>query len=127
MVKQEFFEEKSAWKVTNGLGHVRWFNKNWALHRIDGPAIEMKHGRREWYYEGKLHRIDGPAVELGTKYKFWYQMGELHRICGPAIHTINETSFYLRGERFPTKEAFFEALTPEEKSIALFSEDFLNA
>ena len=86
-------------------GCKRWINKAGEYHRIDGPAIEMKHGRREWYQFGERHRIDGPAIESYNEYKCWF----------------------IRGVSFNTKEAFFEALTDEEKSIALFSEDFLNA
>ena len=54
---------------------------------------------------GKLHRIDGPAVECSDGDKEWH----------------------IRDVYFATKEAFFDALNNEEKSIALFSEDFLNA
>ena len=64
-----------------------------------------KNGDKFWKNkEGKYHRIDGPAVEYGEAKRF-----------------------YLRGKYFKTKEAFFDALTDEEKSIALFSEDFHNA
>ena len=75
---------------------------------------------------GKLHRIDGPAVEMGG-YKVWYHCGARHRIDGPAVYDGEVKQFYLRGQYFETKEAFFEALTDKEKEIALFSEAFLNA
>ena len=59
--------------------------------------------------------------------KSWYQNGERHRIDGPAIEYSNGNKFYfLRGQHFETKEAFFDALTDEEKEIAIFSEDFFN-
>ena len=103
------------------------WHKNGKLHRIDGPAVEYGDGTKEWYKMGKLHRIDGPAVEYCNGNKAWWQNGKLHRIDGPAVYNGELKQFYLRGEYFKTKEAFFEALTPEEKEIALFSKAFLNA
>ena len=76
------------------------------MRKEESTLTINKNGDKFWRNkEGKLHRIDGPAVEYGNGAKHWYQNGVLHR----------------------TKEAFFEALTDEEKYIALFSEDFLNA
>ena len=109
-------------------GCKRWINKAGEYHRIDGPAIEMKHGRREWYQFGERHRIDGPAIELTNGTKYWYQNGVLHRIDGPAIKYNNgDKSWFYNNVKFPTKEAFFDSLTDEEKKIALFSEDFHDA
>jgi hypothetical protein len=64
--------------------------------------------------------------EYGTK-RWRNKMAKLHRIDGPAVEYGEAKRFYLRGKYFKTKEAFFDALTDEEKSIALFSEDFHNA
>jgi hypothetical protein len=107
-------------------GTKRWQNKNGELHRIRGPAIEFNNGVKHWYQNGVLHRIDGPAVEM-VGYKVWYYRGAKHRIDGPAVCDGELKQFYLRGVHFKTKEAFFDALTDEEKKIALFSEDFHNA
>lgn len=107
-------------------GTKRWRNKDGELHRIDGPAVESHNGDKGWFTKGRFHRIDGPAVEM-VGYKVWYHCGEKHRIDGPAVYEDEAKRFYLRGKYFKTKEAFFDALTDEEKSIALFSEDFLNA
>ena len=108
-------------------GTKQWRNKDGEFHRIGGPAYESHNGDKGWFTKGRFHRIDGPAVEYGNGNKAWWQNGKLHRIDGPAVYNGELKQFYLRGEYFKTKEAFFEALTPEEKEIALFSEDFHNA
>ena len=97
-------EEESTFTIDEN-GDKYWRNKEGKLHRIDGPAIEHRNGNKAWYQMGLKHRIDGPAIEFNSGVKHWYQNGVLHR----------------------TKEAFFEALSDEEKEISLFSEDFLNA
>ena len=97
-------KEKSILTVDEH-GDKVWRNKEGNWHRIGGPAIEYSSGTKYWFDNGKQHRIDGPAVEWGSGRRDWY----------------------LRGKYFESKEAFFEALTDEEKSIDLFSEDFLNA
>ena len=49
----------------------------WAkLHRIDGPAVELADGHKEWHRNGRLHRKDGPAVESANGTKYWYLNGE---------------------------------------------------
>jgi hypothetical protein len=90
--------------VVDSNGTKLWKNKNNQLHRIDGPAAEYSNGHNAWYQNDLLHRIDGPAVEYNDGKKLWYK----------------------NGIRFENKDKFFEALTEEEKQIALFSEDFLN-
>jgi hypothetical protein len=85
-------------------GTKRWRNKNGELHRVGGPAIEYSDGNKSWYQNGLCHRIDGPAFEYTDGSKLWY----------------------LAGKFFENKEDLFDALTDEEKEIALFSEDFHN-
>jgi hypothetical protein len=85
-------------------GNKYWKNKAGEYHRIGGPAIEYSNGAKSWYQNGERHRIDGPAIEYSNGNKF----------------------YFLRGQHFETKEAFFDALTDEEKEIAIFSEDFFN-
>jgi len=90
----------------DGIGIKRWRNKNGELHRVGGPAVEHGGGDGKiWYQNGERHRIDGPAFEYIDGSKLWY----------------------IRDRPFETKEDFFDALTDEEKSIALYSEDFHNA
>jgi len=97
-------DEESILTIDNKYGNKQWRNKNRELHRIDGPAIETTNGTKYWYQNGRLHRIEGPAIE--------YKDGIIH--------------WYLAGKQFKNKEAFFNALTDEEKEIALYSEDFHN-
>jgi hypothetical protein len=104
-----------------------WKNKNGELHRTDGPAVEYAGGGKFWFQNGMKHRIDGPAIEYRDGTKYWYKNGEVHRIDGPAYCDKDGTKFwYLMDKKFDTKEEFFDALTDEEKVIALFSEDFHN-
>ena len=97
-------EEESTLTI-NKYGDKFWRNKKGKLHCIDGPAVEYWNGDKVWYQNGKRHRIDGPAAEHSNGKKLWY----------------------IRNKYFKTKDAFFEALTPEEKEVALFSEAFHNA
>jgi len=87
----------------DNFGNKLWRNKDGEFHRLDGPAVEFADGDKQWWIKGNLHRSDGPAIELGS-YKAWWK----------------------DGRKFPDKDSFFEALTEEEKKIAIFSEDFLN-
>jgi hypothetical protein len=75
----------------------------------------------------KQHFKDSSVIETSGGSKFFYQNGNWHRIDGPAIYYKDgRKDWWLRGELFHTKEDFFNALTDEEKVIALFSEDFHN-
>ena len=59
-------------------------NKFWYLpskgkdywHRLDGPAVEYRDGRKWWYVDGKKHRLDGPAFEGTEGTKHWYVDGK---------------------------------------------------
>jgi hypothetical protein len=57
---------------TNKFGTKRWFDENGELHRLDGPAVEWRHGSKAWWVNGKRHRLDGPATELASNFKEWY-------------------------------------------------------
>jgi len=119
-------DEESILNIDD-YGNKEWRNKSGRLHRLDGPAIEYYYGDKYWYQNGKRHRIGAPAVECVNGDKIWYQNGQFHRIDGPAIEYTNGIKFwYYRGCHFETKEEFFDALTDEEKSIALYSEYFHN-
>jgi hypothetical protein len=97
-------DEESVLRIDEN-GTKRWSNKNGELHRVGGPAVEYGGGAGKiWYQNGKRHRIEGPAFEYMDGSKLWY----------------------LAGKFFENKEDFFDALTDEEKAIALFSKDFHN-
>jgi hypothetical protein len=55
-----------------GAGDRWWRNNFIRLHRIDGPAVELVSGRKEWWIDGRLHRTDGPAIEYAYGAKSWY-------------------------------------------------------
>ena len=73
------------------------------LHKEDGPAVEWKHGKKEWWINGKRHREDGPAIIYDNGVMFWY----------------------LNGNHFSTKESWFEALTEGQKTKVFYSEYFI--
>ena len=101
---------------------IEWRNEEGRLHRLDGPAVEWETKTRKWYKNGILHRVDGPAIEWFDGSKEWYLDGELHRVDGPAIEwSDGAEDWWLNGELFNSKEAWFEALTEEEKLAYLFN------
>lgn len=51
----------------------------------------------------------------------YYSNGKLHRIDGPAITREELNYFYLNGKRFYSLEEWFEALSEEEKEVAIFN------
>jgi hypothetical protein len=81
-------------------GDMAWRNSEGKLHRTDGPAIVLKSGRSEWYWNNKLHRRDGPAAIYGSGTKVWYVNGFTHRSDGPAILFADKGyEWHLRGIR----------------------------
>ena len=119
-------DNESTLKIDR-YGNKKWINANGDLHRLDGPAIESVYGDKYWYKNGALHRLDGPAAEYFDGTKSWFQNGRLHRLDGPAREYLDGPKEWWRyGIQFTNKEYFFDALTEEEKGLALFSEDFLN-
>lgn len=56
-----------------------WRDKDWKIHRKNGPAIEYTWGTQCWYKHGKNHRLDGPAIIVPQgkdTVKHWYIDGE---------------------------------------------------
>lgn len=73
------------------------YHQNDELHREDGPAVEYPNGVEEYWQAGKLHRTDGPAI-ITPYFKGYYQAGELHRENGPAIETEFADEFWENGK-----------------------------
>jgi hypothetical protein len=116
--------------VGDGRYRTYFWYRYGELHRVGGPALDQIFSdgtfRRSWVYKGLLHREDGPAQE-GSKYKYWYYHGLIHRVDGPAtIVDDMPVQWWLNGKLFEAKEAWFEALTPEQQQKMLFSEYFIN-
>jgi hypothetical protein len=53
-----------------------WRNKYTRFHRIDGPAVELVCGGKDWYLNGYLHRTCGPAINRPNGDIFWFLNGE---------------------------------------------------
>jgi hypothetical protein len=136
-IKTRTFPDKKEWYKDGHLhrldgpaiewasGSEEWY-KDGELHRLDGPAQEFTSGTKHWYQDGELHRLDGPAAEYHNGIYKWYHKGKLHRKDGPAIVWPDGKRWFKDGIEYTNKESFFDALTEEEKGLALFSEDFLN-
>lgn len=75
-------------KVLSGYG----------LHCIDGPAVILRNGDQEWWFQGKLHRDNAPAVILHDGGEEWYHHGLRHREDGPAYNCQDGTSYYVNGK-----------------------------
>lgn len=73
----DFYDSK--YKDFNGVCKFLWNQsirhfKNGVLHRVDGPAVEYIHDRKEWHLNGKLHREDGAALQYaGGDGSFYYK------------------------------------------------------
>ena len=96
------------------------------LHREDGPAYTDRDGTKMWYINGKCHREDGPAVVYPNGRFEWWVNGKRHRVDGPAAIWLGVgIEWHIDGIYFPTKEAWFDALTEGQKEKALQSEYFI--
>lgn len=47
-------------------------------HREDGPAVEWRSGKKEWFFDGYQHRIDGPAVIYSDGTEEYWLHGKMH-------------------------------------------------
>lgn len=83
-------------KVIEDNESKRYYLNN-EYHRLNGPAVEYKNGRKCWFKNGKLHRIGGPAIEDIDTVK-WYEDGMLHRTDGPAIIKNGKKEWYYGGK-----------------------------
>lgn len=78
------------------VGANKYFEKEWVLHREDGPAVIYSDSSEEWWFMGKLHRWDGPALcnsilDMHLE-EWWYKgnycVGETHPFFD-ALRTLN--------------------------------------
>lgn len=67
--------EKIEWKLPDGR-----------LHREFGPAIEWKHGDKEWWLNGVRHRNNEPAIIYKDGYQAWFDHGICLKEIGPIRH-----------------------------------------
>lgn len=59
-------------KITFALGDsVEYRNAKKQLHRIGGPAMELRNCRWLWFQNDLLHREDGPAVYGQGEPEYW--------------------------------------------------------
>ncbi len=76
------FYDSNGILVCEETGKMRhWYNKAGEVHRENGPAIEcLVTGDMYWLQYGVYHRIDGPAVEMSNGSKQWFINGEFQYI-----------------------------------------------
>lgn len=70
----------------------------YGLHCSDGPAVILRNGDQEWWFEGKLHRDDGPAVVLHDGGTEWYKHGNKHREDGPSYDCEDGIAYYINNK-----------------------------
>lgn len=77
-------------------GSKYYYNKYDQLHRVNGPAVEVYSGYKEWRINDQLHRDHGPAV-IDSYSKRWYKRGMRHNEDGPAVvyHDGSMRLYYL--------------------------------
>ena len=75
MSEQAVFDALAYRIEVDTRGNRYYRNAASQLHRIDGPAIELTHGAKFWYQNGKLHREDGPAMVYPSGMWSWYLNG----------------------------------------------------
>jgi hypothetical protein len=93
-------------------GDKYWYDKENRYHRIDGPAVELANGYKEWCFNGLTHRENGPAQEYPNGDRIWVFEGCFHRLDGPAFeYAIGNKCWYYYGERIECQsQSEFERL-----------------
>ena len=92
------------------LGNKYWYNEKRIFHRIDGPAVEYKHGTKEWFFNGKRHRIDGPAIEYYDGDKCWW-------IAGKFIYRLYKTGTTDKGDMSNLSKVMKQSIIDEVLKI----------
>ncbi len=80
-------------------------------------------GRTSYYLGIYLHRLDGPAEIWSDGDEGWFQNGLPHRVDGPAVTGSDGDEYYYHGRLYDNTETWFEAMSPEDKSKALWHLD----
>ena len=97
--KEDFWEALTLHREVFEDGHIRWFNADNQLHRVDGPAVEYPDGTNRWYLNGNLHRVDGPAIEFADGTDHWYLNGKQHREDGPAVENADGSKYWFLNDK----------------------------
>ena len=87
-----------VYRVQKEDGRNIWYCRNSCCHnlkhRLNGPAVELPDGERQWWFHGFLHRLGAPAIEKQNADKEWFCNGLLHRTDGPAIENADGTRYW---------------------------------
>jgi len=91
-------------------GNIYYYNENYRLHRLNGPAVEHIDGYKEYWVDGKRHRLDGPAIIYPNGTEEYWVDDKLHRLDGPAIIWYDGSKeYWINGKELNKKE--FDRLT----------------
>lgn len=82
--------------------------------------MEVVHQLIECPYQ-EIPSLFTGVVKLSNGSMYYMKEHILHRIEGPAVINGLGKQFFIEGKRFSDKEDWFNALSEEEKIIALFN------
>jgi len=78
-ISQKEFKKYIKRNAPDGLldfeGHKLWI-KDKKLHRVNGPAVELDNGDKEWWYQGKKIGSYTSFRQLGSSIEKWWYQGE---------------------------------------------------
>lgn len=99
-----------------------WYSDG-KLHRLDGPALTFKLGKKEWWVNGQRHREDGPAIEYTAN--IFGNLRNLHEDACRNHYYLNnvlytEKDYYVKLLELQLKDCS-DSLSKFDKSLAFFS------
>jgi len=101
------YETLQSNPYTNLWGDKIWMNDEKEKHRLDGPAVIMATGTKEWWVNGERHREGGPAVEHANGNTEWWINDKVHREDGPAIRVVKDFLIVRRHSVYPVTNLYF--------------------
>jgi hypothetical protein len=68
-ISTDYHIQEYDYSIADEFGNRKWLLNN-LLHRTDGPAIDCKNGKTEWWLDGKQYNngIDISNVIAGVSY-----------------------------------------------------------
>ena len=109
---EEILKGISLTPVTFNDNTQMYFDKKLNLHNEGGPAvIYPDNERQEWWVNGQLHREDGPAIDIKNGKKGYFNNGKLDRKDGPAVESdqIQECKFFVDNKEINANQYFANA------------------
>lgn len=73
----DYYIQDYDYSITDEFGNRKRLINN-LLHRTDGPAIDCRNGKTEWWLNGLRHRNNAPAMEWPNGKKEWWLDGKYY-------------------------------------------------